>query len=111
MQCVKIKKKALREYYNIFTSDGGADAISNVHMIVKNSTIPSPQLCLMIQKTGLFALAYDPARSMDNSFVLVGEYYKDSSDNWRMRIANGINFMDLSKKNKTPMRTLNRSRN
>ena len=98
------KEKALREYYNIFTSDGGADAIFKRSMIVKNSTI-RPPIMLNDTKDRLFALAYDPARSMDNSFVLVGEYYKDSSDNWRMRIANGINFMDLSKKNKTPMRT------
>ena len=98
------KEKALREYYNIFTSDGGADAIFKRSMIVKNSTIRRP-IMFNDTKDRLFALAYDPARSMDNSFVLVGEYYKDSSDNWRMRIANGINFMDLSKKNKTPMRT------
>lgn len=98
------KEKALREYYNIFTSDGGADAIFKRSMIVKNSTI-RPPIMFNYTKDRLFALAYDPARSMDNSFVLVGEYYKDSSDNWRMRIANGINFMDLSKKNKTPMRT------
>lgn len=98
------KEKALREYYNIFTSDGGADAIFKRSMIVKNSTI-RPPIMFNDTKDRLFALAYDPARSMDNSFVLVGEYYKDSLDNWRMRIANGINFMDLSKKNKTPMRT------
>lgn len=98
------KEKALREYYNIFTSDGGADAIFKRSMIVKNSTI-RPPIMFNDTKDRLFALAYDPARSMDNSFVLVGEYYKDSSDNWRMRIANGINFMDLSKKNKIPMRT------
>ena len=98
------KEKALREYYNIFTSDGGADAIFKRSMIVKNSTI-RPPIMFNDTKDRLFALAYDPARSMDNSFVLFGEYYKDSSDNWRMRIANGINFMDLSKKNKTPMRT------
>ena len=98
------KEKALREYYNIFTSDGGADAIFKRSMIVKNSTI-RPPIMFNDTKDRLFALAYDPARSMDNSFVLVGEYYKDSSDNCRMRIANGINFMDLSKKNKTPMRT------
>lgn len=98
------KEKALREYYNIFTSDGGADAIFKRSMIVKNSTI-RPPIMFNDTKDRLFALAYDPARSMDNSFVLVGEYYKDSSNNWRMRIANGINFMDLSKKNKTPMRT------
>ena len=98
------KEKALREYYNIFTSDGGADAIFKRSMIVKNSAI-RPPIMFNDTKDRLFALAYDPARSMDNSFVLVGEYYKDSSDNWRMRIANGINFMDLSKKNKTPMRT------
>lgn len=98
------KEKALREYYNIFTSDGGADAIFKRSMIVKNSSI-RPPIMFNDTKDRLFALAYDPARSMDNSFVLVGEYYKDASENWRMRIANGVNFMDLSKKNKTPMRT------
>lgn len=98
------KEKALREYYNIFTSDGGADAIFKRSMFVKNSTI-RPPIMFNDTKDRLFALAYDPARSMDNSFVLIGEYYKDSSDNWRMRIANGVNFMDLSKKEKTPMRT------
>lgn len=98
------KEKALREYYNIFTSDGGADAIFKRSMIVKNSTI-RPPIMFNDTKDRLFALSYDPARSLDNSFVLIGEYYKDSSDNWRMRIANGVNFMDLSKKNKTPMRT------
>lgn len=98
------KEKALREYYNIFTSDGGADAIFKRSMFVKNSTI-RPPIMFNDTKDRLFALAYDPARSMDNSFVLIGEYYKDPSDNWRMRIANGVNFMDLSKKEKTPMRT------
>lgn len=98
------KEKALREYYNIFTSDGGADAIFKRSMIIKNSSI-RPPIMFNDTKERLFGLAYDPARSMDNSFVLVGEYYKDETDNWRMRIANGINFMDFSKKKKTPMRT------
>lgn len=98
------KEKALREYYNIFTSDGGADAIFKRSSITKNSTI-RPPIMFNDTKDRLFGLAYDPARSMDNSFVLIVEYYKDSSDNWRMRIANGVNFADIGKKNKTPMRT------
>lgn len=98
------KEKALREYYNIFTSDGGADAIFKRSMITKNSTV-RPPILFNDTKDRLFAIAYDPARSLDNSFVLIGEYYKDSDDNWRMRIANGVNFADFSKKNKTPMRT------
>lgn len=98
------KEKALREYYNIFTSDGGADAIFKRSTITKNSTV-RPPIMFNDTKDRLFALAYDPARSMDNSFVLIGEYYKDETDNWRMRIANGVNFADFGKKNKTPMRT------
>lgn len=98
------KEKALREYYNIFTSDAGADAIFRRSMITKNSMV-RPPILYNDTKDRLFALAYDPARSLDNSFVLIGEYYKDSDDNWRMRIANGVNFADFSKKNKTPMRT------
>lgn len=98
------KEKALREYYNIFTTDGGADAIFKRSTITKNSTV-RPPIMFNDTKDRLFALAYDPARSMDNSFVLIGEYYKDDTDNWRMRIANGVNFADFGKKNKTPMRT------
>ena len=98
------KEKALREYYNIFTSDGGVDAIFKRSTITKNSTV-RPPIMFNDTKDRLFALAYDPARSMDNSFVLIGEYYKDDTDNWRMRIANGVNFADFGKKNKTPMRT------
>lgn len=98
------KEKALREYYNIFTSDGGVNAIFKRASITKNSTI-RPPIMFNNTKDKLFAIAYDPARSFDNSFVLIGEYYKDNTDNWRMRIANGVNFADYGKKNKTPMRT------
>lgn len=98
------KEKALREYYNIFTSDAGNDAIFKRSTITKNSTV-RPPLLFNDTKNKLFGLAYDPARSMDNSFVLIGEYYKDETDNWRMRIVNGVNFADYGKKNKTPMRT------
>ena len=98
------KEKALREYYNRFTSDGGVNAIFKRASIVKNSTV-RPPIMYNDTKDRLFGIAYDPARSFDNSFVLVGEYYKDDTDNWRMRIANGINFADYGKKNKTPMRT------
>ena len=53
----------------------------------------------------MYAFAYDPARSLDNSFVLIGEYYKDERVGWKLRLLNGVNFADYGLRNKTPMRT------
>ena len=56
-----------------------------------------------------FVIAYDPARSRDNSVILVGEIYNheqiDGSLDTRMRIVNCINLIDVGKKIKSPMQT------
>lgn len=56
-----------------------------------------------------FILAYDPARSMDNSVITVMEVYDfiqvDGSIDKRARIVNCVNLMDVGKKTKTPMQT------
>lgn len=98
------KEKALREYKNIFTSEGGDGQIIRRAQIIKNSATRSP---ILYNNTGnkKFALAYDPARKIDNSVVSVGEYYLDEKDGWKLRIANVISFTDLNKKKKTPMTT------
>ncbi len=98
------KEKALREYYNQFTSDGGVDAVVKRAQIVKNSYITPPLLCNDTNKKK-FLFAYDPARSLDNSVVLIGEVYEDPIKGLKLRLVNLANFMDVGLKKKTPMRT------
>lgn len=100
--------KARREYYCIFTTDAGADAIVKRGTITRNEETRKP---LLENDTGdkKFIIAYDPARQRDNSFILVMEVYEvkmpDNSVDLRGRIVNGINLLDVGKKIKSPMRT------
>ena len=101
-------EKARREYYCIFTTDAGADAIVKRGTITRNEETRKP---LLENDTGdkKFIIAYDPARQRDNSFILVMEVYEvkmpDGSVDLRGRIVNGINLLDVGKKIKSPMRT------
>lgn len=101
-------EKARREYYCQFTTDAGSDAIIKRGIIVRNEEIRKP---LLYNDTGdkKFVICYDPARSRDNSVILVGEIYdyimpNDSIDK-RMRLVNCINLVDVGKKIKSPMQT------
>lgn len=100
--------KARREYYCQFTTDAGADAIVRRGVITRNEEIRKP---LLYNDTGdkKFVIAYDPARSRDNSVILVGEIYdhvqKDGNIDKRMRLVNCINLLDIGKKIKSPMQT------
>lgn len=98
------KEKGLREYYNQFTSDGGADAIVKRASFTKNSYITPPLLFNDTNKKR-FMLAYDPARSLDNSVVNIGEIYEHPEKGVKLRIVNLENFMDVGLRKKTPMRT------
>lgn len=101
-------EKARREYYCEFTSDAGTDAIIRRGVITRNEEIRKP---LLYNDTGnkKFVIAYDPARSRDNSVILVGEIYdyelSDKNIEKRMRIVNCINLIDVGKKIKSPMQT------
>lgn len=101
-------EKARREYYCIFTTDAGTNAIVKRGVITRNEEVRAP---LLYNDTGdkKFILAYDPARSMDNSVILVIEVYEvpqvDGSQDIRGRIVNCVNLMDVGKKTKTPMQT------
>ena len=98
-------EKALREYYCIFTSDAGSQSIIKRGTIARNSEVRVP---LLYNDTGdkKFVLCYDPARSMDNSVILVAEIYLDeNSKKYKARIVNCVNLIDVGKKRKTPMRT------
>lgn len=100
------KEAALREYKNIFTSEGGDGQLIKRATIVRNS---APRIPLLFNDDNQkkFALLYDPARNKDNSVILIPEYYKDPNVGWKMRIQNVVNLMNVMKKNKTPMTTPN----
>lgn len=98
------KEKGLREYYNQFTSDGGADAIIKRASFTKNSYI-TPPLLFNDTNQKRFMFAYDPARSLDNSVVNIGEIYEHPEKGLKLRIVNLENFMDVGLRKKTPMRT------
>lgn len=101
-------EKARREYYCEFTSDAGANAIVRRGVIARNSTVRKP---ILYNDTGerKVVITYDPARSHDNSVILVGEIYEEKNVNgdieYRGRLLNCINLIDIEKKKKTPMRT------
>ncbi len=101
-------EKARREYLNQFTTDVGADAIIRRGVITRNEEVRKP---LLYNDTGdkKFIIAYDPARSYDNSVISVMEVYKvkllDGSEDIRGRIVSCQNLMDVGKKTKSPMRT------
>ena len=98
------QEKALREYYNVFTQDGGVGQIVKRALIARNSYVRPPVL-YNDTNDRKFVLAYDPARSTDNSVVGIGELIFDEEKGWTMDIVNCVNFMDLSTRKKTPKTT------
>lgn len=101
-------EKARREYYCQFTTEAGSDAIIKRGVITRNEEIRKPVHC---NETGdkKYGLFYDPARKVDNSFILIAEFYDyvqvDGSIDKRARIVNGVNLLDVGKKIKSPMQT------
>lgn len=97
-------EKARREYYCEFTTDAGLNAIIRRGTIVRNSETRPP---LLYNDTGKkkFVIAYDPARSRDNSVILVLELYQNDSGEYKGRVVNCVNLLDIGKKIKSPMRT------
>lgn len=97
-------EKARREYYCEFTTDAGLNAIIRRGVIARNSETRPP---LLYNDTNdkKFVIAYDPARSRDNSVILVMELYQDKNGDYKGRIVNCVNLLDVGKKIKSPMRT------
>lgn len=98
------REKAMREYYNRFTTDGGDAQVFKRGVLVRNSTIQLPQL---FNKTNneKFVLAFDPARSYDNSICSAMKVIHDPNIGWYGEICNVVSMLDIEKKKKTPMRT------
>ena len=96
-------EKARREYYCEFTSDAGNEAIIRRGVITRNSETRVP---LLHNDTGdkKFVITFDPARNRDNSIITVMELYFDV-DEYKGRIVNCVNMIDISTKRRTPMQT------
>lgn len=97
-------EKALREYYNKFTEDGGIGQIIKRALITRNSYVRPPVLC-NDKSDRKFVIAYDPARSRDNSILAVGELKHDDKTGYTMDIVNVVSFADIGLKKRTPMMT------
>lgn len=97
-------EKARREYYCEFTTDAGLNAIIKRGALARNSETRVP---LLYNDTNQkkFIFAYDPARSRDNSIILVMELYIDDKGEYKGRIVNCVNLLDVGKKRKSPMQT------
>jgi hypothetical protein len=98
----KNKEKALREYYNKFSVDGGDQQPFKRAVIRKNSIVRIPEL--RGDGTKRYVIAYDPARQIDNSVCIIAEIYNDVRVGYKMNICSAVSFVDIGKKNKTPMR-------
>lgn len=100
-------EKARREYYCQFTTDAGTKAIVKRATIIRNEEIRVP--VLSGDGKHKYGIYYDPARQVDNSFILVGEFYEeknpDGTPDIKCKIVNGVNLLDVGKKIKSPMRT------
>lgn len=97
------KEKAMREYKNIFTTEGSDLQIIKRAAIIRNSELRPPVLANDGSRKFIFAI--DPARSHDNSICTVAELVEDENVGYKLNIANCVSFTDISKKKKTPMKT------
>lgn len=98
------RDKALREYYNQPTKDGGVD------QIVKWSTVRRAEQFVLPTITradhSKFVLAFDPARTNDNSIMSVMRLYEDPLAGWCGDIVNVVNFTDVATNNKFKLDSL-----
>ena len=97
--------RAAREYYNIFDQAGGSDSVVSRSIVLRNEYRYLPSSCS--EGVGKkYVLAYDPALQADNSFILIGELYRDPDKGLKIRIVNGINLIEkLGPTDKRPLRT------
>jgi hypothetical protein len=98
-------EKGMREYRNIFSRDGGDEQAVKRATIIRNSEVRPPTLFNDGKGNRKFVMAYDPARSYDNSVIGVAELIFDEDVGYKLEICNFVSFVDISKKKKTPIRT------
>lgn len=92
------KDKALREYFNMPAQDGGVTQIIKWSTIRKNESFSLPTLYW--KPNSRIALAFDPARTGDNSIVSAMNLYIDDELGWCGDIINCVNMIDTATKQK-----------
>jgi len=97
------REKAMREYFNKFLTDGGESQAIKRSQIIRNESLLLP--VLSNRGNDKFVLAVDPARLYDNSVFAAMRIIHDKDIGYYGEISNCINFVDLGKKKKTPMKT------
>ena len=90
------REKALREYYNQPTRDGGVNQIVKWGTIRRNESFYLPQLCY--KPNTRIALALDPARTLDNSILSAMNIINDKNYVYMGEIVNCVNFVDQTSK-------------
>ena len=98
------KEAGLREYKNIFTNEGGDGQIIRRADIIRNSYSYAPILKNPDNKKK-YIIAYDPARTTDNSVVGIAEVYKDPKEGYKMKIVNFVSLIDVMSRTRRPVNT------
>lgn len=91
-------EKARREYYNIPTSDGGENQIIKWATIRRNERFIIPHATWKPENK--IVLAFDPARTNDNSILGAMQIYEDPDYGICGDIINCVNFVDTASKKK-----------
>jgi len=89
-------QKALREFYNKFTADGGDEQLVRWKTIKDSEKFVLPQL-FANDKSELFAISYDSALQSDNSIIMVMKLIHCEERGWYGQIINVINLYDNTK--------------
>lgn len=95
------REKAMREYYNKPSRDGGVNQIVKWGTVRRNERKYLPQLYW--DKQYKYVVAFDPARTMDNSIVSVMRIYDDKENGMCGDIINCVNMVDLANAKKYKM--------
>ena len=85
-------EKARREYYNQPTRDGGVNQIIKWGTVRRNETFYLPQL--NFEAGNRIVMAFDPARTNDNSILSMMRLTNDVNYGYIGEIVNCVNFVD-----------------
>ncbi len=85
-----------REFLNLFNVSGSDDAVVKNDAILRNEKVYRPVLETQNREDVIYGIFHDSAAQYDNSFVLIGEFYRDKQNGWMARLINGINLLDYT---------------
>lgn len=102
----KDKEGAMREYMNIFTTEGSDQQIIKRASIIRNSKPYLPEM-FNIDDKSKYVIAWDPARRTDNSTVSIARFWEDPKVGWKMRLVNCVVLVDRLTKKKYMMSSPN----